>query len=73
LIYHSQTSTYYLLQYDLLATNIAASKFVVDTFVIPVAPGTMKLAPDGKIYIAAADGNYSWPYPDTSTAFTHSK
>ncbi|MBK7887116.1 MAG: hypothetical protein IPJ86_07400 [Bacteroidetes bacterium] len=63
-------STYYLLQYDLLATNIAASKFVVDTFVIPVAPWTMKLAPDGKIYIAAADGNYSWPYPDTSTAFT---
>jgi len=63
-------STYYLLQYDLLATNIAASKFVVDTFVIPVAPCAMKLAPDGKIYIAAADGNYSWPYPDTSTAFT---
>ncbi|MBK7886914.1 MAG: hypothetical protein IPJ86_06280 [Bacteroidetes bacterium] len=27
-------------------------------------------APDDKIYISTFDENYSWPYPDTSTAFT---
>jgi hypothetical protein len=65
------TATYYILQYDLLASNISASKFVVDSFMTPSAPWQMKLAPDDKIYISAFDENYSWPYPDTSTAFTN--
>ncbi len=64
------TSTYYLLQYDLLAVNISASKFVVDSFFAPTAPAQLKLAPDDKIYISAFDETFSWPYPDTSTAFT---
>ena len=64
------TSTYYILQYDLLATNISASKFVVDSFIAPTAPWQMKLAPDDKIYISAFDETFSWPYPDTSTAYT---
>ncbi|MBK9400311.1 MAG: hypothetical protein IPN36_05440 [Bacteroidetes bacterium] len=64
------TSTYYLLQYDLLAVNISASKYVVDSLVAPTAPWQLKLAPDDKIYISSFDENYSWPYPDTSTAFT---
>ena len=59
-------STYYLLQYDLMAANISTSKFIVDSFIAPVAPWQMKLAPDGKIYISAFDENYSWPYPDTA-------
>jgi hypothetical protein len=64
------TSTYYLLQYDLLAVNISASKYVVDSLVAPTAPWQLKLAPDDKIYISSFDETYSWPYPDTSTAFT---
>ena len=64
------SNTYYLLQYDLQAANITASKIVIDTFVAPTAPWQMKLAPDNKIYITAFDVTYSWPYPDTSTAYT---
>ncbi|MBK9400309.1 MAG: T9SS type A sorting domain-containing protein [Bacteroidetes bacterium] len=64
------TSSYYLLQYNLLATNISTSKLVIDSFFAPTAPWQMKLAPDDKIYISAFDENYSWPYPDTSIAFT---
>ncbi|MBK9320064.1 MAG: hypothetical protein IPM91_15555 [Bacteroidetes bacterium] len=62
--------TYYLVQYDLLSSNISQSKVIIDSMVAPQAPWQMKLAPDGKIYIAAFDENYSWPYPDTSTAYT---
>ncbi|MBL7925234.1 MAG: hypothetical protein JNL88_13620 [Bacteroidia bacterium] len=64
------TLTYYLLQYDLMASNIAASKFIIDSIITPAAPWQMKLAPDGKIYITAFDENYNWPYPDTITAYT---
>ncbi len=64
-------STYFLLQFDLTATNIAASKTVIDSFYNPIEGiGEMKLAPDGKIYIASFDETFSWPYPDTSTAYT---
>ncbi len=62
--------TYYLSQYNLLSPNIAQSKVIVDSMVAPKAPWQMKLAPDGKIYIAAFDENYNWPYPDTITAYT---
>ena len=63
-------STTYLAQYDVLSANISQSKVIIDSMVIPQAPCQMKMAPDGRIYIAAADGNYSWPYPDTITAYT---
>ena len=67
---HQPSSAYYILQFDLLAPNISNSKFTVDSFYAPTAPWQMKLAPDDKIYISAFDETYSWPYPDTSTAFT---
>jgi hypothetical protein len=62
--------TYYLVQYDLLSSNISQSKVIIDSIVAPQAPWKMKLAPDGKIYIASFDENYNWPYPDTITAYT---
>ena len=64
------TDTYYLVQYDLLSSNITQSKVIIDSVMTPQAPWQMKLAPDGKIYISAFDENYNWPYPDTITAFT---
>ena len=63
-------TTYYFVQYDLLSANITQSKITVDSMIAPQASWKMKLAPDGKIYIAAFDENYSWPYPDTITAYT---
>ncbi len=64
-------STYYLLQYNLNASNIAASKTVIDSFSNPAeGMGEMRLAPNGKIYISSFDETFSWPYPDTSTAYT---
>ena len=62
---------YYIYQFDLTAPNIAASKTVIDSFSNPAeGMGEMRLAPDGKIYIACFDLTYSWPYPDTITAYT---
>ncbi len=58
-------------QYDLTSTNILNSKYVVYTF--PLAEKNVvgiKLAPDGKIYLSAADEPLMTPlYPDT--AFTY--
>ncbi|MBP7167053.1 MAG: T9SS type A sorting domain-containing protein [Bacteroidia bacterium] len=63
-------STSYIVQYDLLSSNIPQSKIIIDSMVTPQSPAQMKLAPDGKIYITAFDVSYGWPYPDTSTAYT---
>ena len=65
------SSTYYIIQFDLLAANISASKFIVYSLQAPIAPWQMKLAPDDKIYISSFDEIFSWPYPDTSTAYTN--
>jgi hypothetical protein len=63
--------TAYLWQFDLNASNIAASKLVIDSFPDPlVGVYQLKLAPDNKIYLSAFDRNFGWPYPDTSTAYT---
>ncbi|MBK9638249.1 MAG: T9SS type A sorting domain-containing protein [Bacteroidetes bacterium] len=69
---YSQTSApSHLYQFDLSATNISASKVVIDSFVNPdIGIEALKLAPDNKIYLAAADESLFWPYPDTITAFT---
>jgi hypothetical protein len=63
-------STSYIVQYDLLSSNIPQSKVIIDSMVTPQSPAQMKLSPDGKIYIAAFDVSFGWPYPDTSTAYT---
>ena len=55
-----------LFQYDLYAPNIAASKQII--YVYPsyeTSMGNMKLAPDNRIYITAADESASIPYPDS--------
>jgi hypothetical protein len=55
-----------LYQYDLNATNINGSKQVIYSHPTAyVAGGALKLAPDGKIYLASADESASVPYPDS--------
>jgi hypothetical protein len=55
-----------LFQYDLIAPNIPASKQII--YIYPTyesGMGNMKMAPDNKIYITAADEIASIPYPDS--------
>ncbi|MBK7965066.1 MAG: hypothetical protein IPK10_07105 [Bacteroidetes bacterium] len=55
-----------LYQYDLNASNINGSKQVIYSQPsADVAGGALKLAPDGKIYLASADESASVPYPDS--------
>jgi hypothetical protein len=59
--------TLYLLQYDLTAGNIPTSCDTLETFIDPITPGAVRLAPDGKIYFSRG---YNWgfpgyPYPDS--------
>ncbi len=54
----------YLIQYDLLAGNIQASKNTIYTFVFPEQPFHIRLAPDDKIYLSTDYGNYT-DYPDS--------
>ncbi|MBL0097717.1 MAG: hypothetical protein IPP46_15390 [Bacteroidetes bacterium] len=69
--FYSPTVSYYLYQYDLTSSNISLSKYIVDSFPANfTALGDLRLAPDGKIYLSSFDPNYSWPYPDTITAYT---
>ena len=63
----STQDTSYLLQYDLTSANIPASCDTLGFVVEPVQGGTVRLAPDGKIYYSCF---YDWgfpgyPYPDT--------
>ena len=55
-----------LFQYSLTSPNIASSKQLI--YIYPTyesGMGNMKLAPDNKIYISAADEIASIPYPDS--------
>jgi hypothetical protein len=54
----------YLIQYDLLASNIRLSKDTLNTFVFPEQPMHIRLAPDDKIYLTTDYGNY-YNYPDS--------
>ncbi len=70
LLYVSTAETpTYLYQFDLHATNIYASKFVLDSFIFPITAGSdLKIAPNGKIYRSIIyDTNlfYPFPYPDS--------
>ncbi len=61
----------YLWQFDLTASNIANSKLLIDSFIDPnMGVAQLKLAANGNIYMSASDESFSWPYPDTSTAYT---
>ena len=64
--YSQSSAPSYLFQFDLNAVNISTSKTVIDSFINPdIGIGTLKLAPDNKIYLAAADENFFVTYPDT--------
>jgi hypothetical protein len=55
-----------LFQFDLTATNIAASKQVIAVMSsYEASMANMKLAPDNKIYITTGDEIASIPYPDS--------
>ena len=54
----------YLLQYDMLAGNIQASRDTIYTFNYPENPFHIRLAPDDKIYLSSAYDNYT-DYPDS--------
>jgi Secretion system C-terminal sorting domain len=57
----------YLSQFDLNATNIAASRIVLDSFPSPEGINGLKLGPDNKIYVAAQyePSYFNFPYPDS--------
>ncbi|MBL0032865.1 MAG: hypothetical protein IPP27_12085 [Bacteroidetes bacterium] len=62
-------TTSYLFQYDLTASNIAASKDTLQVINSPVYyAGLLRLAPDDKIYWSGLWNNgvnYNYPYSDT--------
>ena len=61
-----QSSPSKLLQFDLQASPIMNSKTVIHNFVTSTEGiADLKLAPDGKIYLAAADEINPWIYADT--------
>ncbi len=61
-----QTSPSKLLQFNLQASPIFSSKTVIHNFVTSTeGVADLKLAPDGKIYLAAADEINPWIYADT--------
>ncbi|MEO8087214.1 MAG: hypothetical protein ABI763_10365, partial [Bacteroidota bacterium] len=66
----SNSDTSYLIQFDLNAANIAGSKDTIFEFTNVLGEGgTLRLAPDHKIYLSNAwnDGvNYNYPYPTDS-------
>lgn len=69
-IYVSQNdTTSYLFQYDLQAPNIDASKDTLSIIPSPkVAAGSLRLAPDDKVYWSCVWNNgvsYNYPYADT--------
>ncbi|MEO5569671.1 MAG: T9SS type A sorting domain-containing protein [Bacteroidia bacterium] len=65
----TNSNTTYLLQYDLTASNIFASKDTLWSLTYPtIAGGALKRGPDDKIYLSCAynDGvNFNYPYPDS--------
>jgi len=65
--YYFNVDTSYIIQYDLTAANIPASADTLHNFVWPVQAGTIRLAPDDKLYMTCF---YDWgfpgfPYPDS--------
>ncbi len=61
------TDTFYLLQYNLLASNISQSADTLESFLEPQESGQLRIGIDGKIYFSRS---YNWgfpgyPYPDS--------
>jgi hypothetical protein len=73
-IFYATTTNYngnpkkYLLQFDLTASNIALSCDTINWWKAPKGPGSVRLAPDGRIYLSRAYESlsvWSFPYADT--------
>lgn len=66
-------SSNFLFQYDLNATNVAASKDTLYSFTnVITEAGALRLAPDGKIYLSNAwnDGfTFNYPYPTDTASY----
>ncbi|MEO8148675.1 MAG: T9SS type A sorting domain-containing protein [Bacteroidia bacterium] len=61
-------SSTYLLQFDLLASNVAASRDTIYSAPLPVVGGLIELAPDNKMYWSCAYNppfTFMYPYPDS--------
>ena len=54
-----------LYQFNLLDTNILLSRDTLYEFFDPESPQTLRMAPDGKIYLTASDITYGVLYLDT--------
>ncbi len=56
-----------LYQFNLNATNIAASRVLIDSFPVPAENSGMEIGPDGKIYISCVFDSIgsAFPYPPT--------
>ncbi|MBL0339589.1 MAG: T9SS type A sorting domain-containing protein [Bacteroidetes bacterium] len=59
-----------IVQFDLLAPDIAASKDTIANFSLPPTGGLLKRGPDDKIYFSCVynDGILAYPYPDSVTS-----
>lgn len=58
----------YLYQYNLNDTNPVASRYTIDSTLLPESGRWVKLAPDGKIYVATVYENglvFPYPYQDS--------
>ena len=65
----------YLLQYNLSSANIPGSCDTLDVYQVPIGTGSLRLAPDGKIYFSRAyECNafpYCYPYPDSARNYVN--
>ena len=55
----------WLFQYDLTAGNIAASRDTINHGYDPEVTGTIRLAPDNKVYVSMGYYAYYFPFPDS--------
>jgi hypothetical protein len=67
--------TFFLVQFNLNSLNIPASADTLDIFQSPIGAGSLRLAPDGKIYFSRAyECNafpYCYPYPDSARNYVN--
>ncbi|MEO8148680.1 MAG: T9SS type A sorting domain-containing protein [Bacteroidia bacterium] len=66
--YTSFDTNNYVLQFDLLASNVAASRDTIYTVPLPAIAGLIELAPDNKMYWSCAYNplsSFMYPYPDS--------
>ncbi len=60
-----------LYQFDLNASNIPASRILIDSFPVSAANSGMELGPDGKIYISCVFDSIGSTFPYSPTLYTY--